>query len=75
MVHRLWNILEGEGYSVGGEVRVVPAKRKKLRKWTLITDRKSRIVKPDYNSLKDSNLRMTKLAKSYYPSSIRKSQG
>jgi len=44
MVHRLWNILEGEVYSVGGEVRVVPAKRKKLRKWTLITDRKGRIM-------------------------------
>ena len=53
MVHRLWNILEGGGYSVGGEVRIVSAKRKKLRKWTLLTDRKSRIMKPDYNSLKD----------------------
>ena len=44
MVHKLWNILEEKGYKVGGEVKVVPQKRRKLERWYPIKDNGGEII-------------------------------
>ncbi len=44
MVHKMWNILEEKGYKVGGEVKVVPQKRRKLGRWYPIKDNEGEIV-------------------------------
>lgn len=44
MVHKMWNILEEKGYKVGGEVKVVPQKRRKLERWYPIKDNEGEII-------------------------------
>lgn len=45
MVHKLWNILEGKGYEVAGEAKVVPEERHQtMRDWTETFDEEANIM-------------------------------